>query len=740
MTTRNPSNKIHGTVGSRFYHFEKLETDEASDLLLKAAALPIPGELQTRTSAARIAETLGFLPLALIHAGKAIMDGLCSLGNYLDFYGRTWKRIRRSRSISGSRGDENANMTVNSTWEIVYLGLEAKKTETSEDGVQLLKTFSFFYWEKIGVDILIAAAKNPRREQEAAKETENGASNAKNKTWLQSIRGSVFGYIEQLLKVNTILPAVLRDDDQAPFDEDRLRTALTFLVQMGMLTYHTDSDSYWMHPLVHTWVRERPQTSTGEQAIWCQAAATTLTLCLFFRPPPEYASSDEKLKSDVLPHVENVRKAQKIIRERIAENQKTRKRSWLFSWLAPLVVSGDIQPIESAKFSLVYLQAGNWDEAEKLQLPVKSLACQRLGMEHPRTIDIMQLLSITYGLQTRNNKASILLRQALDACTKIYGHNHPKTLKMTDFLGANCNLQSRLSEARTLHEQAIKGMTEVLGAEHEDTLLAVDNLGRVMSRYFFWDKAKDLHLRAFNGMRRTLGRTHLHTLQAMEHLALSHMYLGNLELAHDFAQEVLEEREMKIGREHPLTLMAKLTMARIKSARNETDDAESIIRAGLSVAERNLGDNHLGVLLARTFLSEVLLRQQRYDEAEEILTSVVQRHRYEGSRREDGEHIDRIQALWFLLRCYQAQGKIEKAIQIGDELWEGVCTIGGEGLGTQHVFAKLLAEKREELLAVRQDSSAEFIPAAPYDPISSSSGSQNATPSSPGSMTKRRTF
>lgn len=733
ITTRNPSNKVHGTVGSRFYHFEKLETDEASDLLLKAADLPSPWGLQTRTSAARIAEALGFLPLALIHAGKAIMDGLCSLGNYLDFYGRTWKRIRRSRSISGYRGDKDANMSVYSTWEIVYLGLEAKKTETSEDGVELLKMFSFFYWENIGVDILIAAAKNPRREQEYAKENGDSPSTAialesNDKSWIQSVRELVIGYIEQFQEVSTILPAVLRDDDRTPFDEDRLRITLTFLVQMGMLSYHTESDSYWMHPLVHTWVRERPQTSTAEQAIWCQAAATTLTLCIFFKPPTEYASSDERLRSEVLPHVENVRKAQKIIRERITENQEKRKRSWLLSWLFPPVIFSEIQPIEWAKFSLVYLQAGNWDEAEKLQLPVKELACQRLGMEHPRTIDITQLLSVTHGHQARNNKASDLQRQVLEACTKIYGPNHPRTLKATDILGATCLLQSRFSESRRLHEQAIKGMTEVLGAKHEDTLIAVDNLGQVMSRYFFYDKAKDLHLRAVNGMKKTLGPTHLRTLQAMEHLALSYMYLENLELAHEIAEEVVKAREKKVGREHPYTLMAKLTIARIKNAQNKTDEAETIIRTGLPAAEMNLGHDHLGVLLARTWLSQVLVRQKRYGEAEEILTSAIQRHRYKGSQREDGEHTDRIQALWFLLKCYQLQGKIEEAIIISDELWEAVHSIGGEGLGPQHIFAKLLAEKREELLAARRGSGAESIPPS-YDPVSP--GNESSGPSCP---------
>ncbi|KUJ13717.1 tetratricopeptide repeat domain-containing protein [Mollisia scopiformis] len=743
MTTRNPSNKVHGTVGSRFWHFEKLETDEASDLLLKAADLPGPWELQTRTSAARIADALGYLPLALIHAGKAIMDGLCSLANYLDFYGRTWKRIRRARSMSGYVGDENANMNVYSTWEIVYLGLEAKKTETSKDGVELLKTFSFFYWEDIGVDILIAAAKNGRREQETTKPNEDktktpSPQQVSKKPWSLYFREIIIDWVENLQKVRPILPDVLRDDDQTSFDEDRLRTALTFLVQMGMLTYHSDSDTYWMHPLVHTWVRERPQTSTGEQAIWCQAAATTLTSCIFFKPPLEYATSDERLKISIFPHIENLRRAQNTIRERIQENQKTRRRSWLSSWIAPPVISSGMQPLEWVKYSLVYMQAGKWDEAEKLQLPVKELACQRLGLDHPRSIDIIQLLSVTYGLQARNNKAAILLRQALDACQRLYGHDHPRTLKMTDILGATCLLQSRLSESRTLHEHAVKGMTEVLGAEHEDTLIAVDNLGKVMSRYFFWDKARDLHLRAFHGMRKTLGSTHLHTLQAMEHVALSHMYLGDLDLAQEFAQEVLEKREKKVGKEHPYTLMAKLTVARVKSAQNETEEAERIIRTNLPVGERNLGDNHLGILLARVFLSEVLFRQQKYSEAEQILLSVVQRHRYEGSRREDGEHVDRIQALWFLLKCYQAQNKIEDAIKIGDELYESVHTIGGEGFGRGHVFAKLLDQKREELQALKSGSDPAPVP---YDPISPNSQSaETIRSSSPVPVTKSLTF
>jgi tetratricopeptide (TPR) repeat protein len=163
-----------------------------------------------------------------------------------------------------------------------------------------------------------------------------------------------------------------------------------------------------------------------------------------------------------------------------------------------------------------------------------------------------------------------------------------------------------------------------------------------------------------------------------------------------------------------ITLMARLTMARIKSARNEHNEAETIIHTGLPIGVRNLGDNHLGVLLARTWLARILFRQNRYEEAEEILISVIPRHKYEASRRENGdhvEHLDRMQALWFLLECYQSQGKIEEAIQIGDELWEAAHTIGGEGLGAQHVFSKHLNKKREQLLFERGGSSTESISA-----------------------------
>lgn len=55
------------------------------------------------------------------------------------------------------------------------------------------------------------------------------------------------------------------------FDEFRLRDAPKKLHQMPLITCNDRNDSYSMHPLICTWVRERPEMSTAEQAFWCMS-------------------------------------------------------------------------------------------------------------------------------------------------------------------------------------------------------------------------------------------------------------------------------------------------------------------------------------------------------------------------------------------------------------------------------------------------------------------------------------
>ena len=707
MTTRNPELQLHGTVGARSFHFEQLKDDDASNLLLKAANKPAPWDLSTMKLASVITKALGFLPLALIHAGKAIMNGFCTLGNYDASYRMSLQRIRQARRSSGLRKDEeNIYLNIYSSYEIIYLGLETKDTQAAKDAIELLKTFSFFHRENIRADFLTKAALNPaaEREEEARqKEKQKDMKTNRNpKSWSQTFENMKFEALIFLLKDRSppVLPKVLRDtEDLGFFDDLRLRMALNELRQNSLVTRNDATDSYSMHPIVHTWVRERPKMSTAEQAVWCQAATTTLAQSILL-PPLGNSEVDESLRGDLLPHVEHVQKCQRVILENISEKQK--KRKWPLPVLGPRFDRA--QALHLAKFSLVYAQCGHWDVAEKLQLKVKDFVCTMLGPEHPRATDIMLALSGTYWQLGRGNEAADLRAKVLQICNNSLGGDNPKTLRVMDTLGASRWQQGRFSEALGLHERAIEGMKNVLGADHEDTLKAVAHLGLVHDKLFRFDEAKALHSVAVDGLRKSLGSTHLETLVAMENLAMTYLSIGGELLipVQDLLLEVLEQRKRKLGKEHPYTLLAMCNLARVETSLGDLEQAEDRIRAGLQVAERNLGKDHIGTLYGMVHLAQVLVAREHYRDAEAIFLDVIERHKHMASAS-NSQHPDRINAMWYLQQCYRRQDKVELALRLCDEISGGLSILGGQG----HPLAKQLEDTRTELLgfsAGRKDS------------------------------------
>lgn len=705
VTTRNPYHRTLGTVGEKFYDFEKrrLDTDESNELLLKAADEP-RRITSVRDAAARIAERLGYLPLALVQAGKAIFRGMCNcnLLNYLDIYDQSWQRIRQARSRSDLRSSLNNDEVVSmknvySSYEIIYRGLENTPAVSTRDAVDLLKLFSFLSSESLRIEVFITAVRHPQRQQEydedqAAKMATN--ADVASSSWASMLKNCLIWLQRQIDKSRPVLPEVLRVDS---FDEARLSCALDQLESLSLVNHQREDNSYTMHPLIHTWVRERPEMSNAEQALWCQAASSTLAQSILL-PPLDIIESAEALRRHLLPHVSHVQNCRESIRLKLIANQKSRKR-----FMRPLspIFSRQLA-IEFAKFSFVYFNNGFYVEAEKLQLKVQDFVCSRLGMNNQLAWRITMALSATYFLLTKTNKAAELQAQVLESCKQTLGADHPQTLKFMDILGASRCFQGRFEESRKLHEKAIEGMSKVLGPNHEDTLLAIDNLGRVMWRYFQYELCHSLHEKAVEGMSKaeSLGPTHAKTLVAKECLALSCIDLpgADLQSAHDMMIEVKRERKRRLGTEHPWTLWARCNLGRIKSAMGDTAKAEKLMRKALPVAQRNLGENHFGTLMGKTHLAHVLVRQKRYDEAEELFLDVIQRHRYGSAARDDGEHPDRIFAMRYLLMCYKEQEKFEEAINMCDQIKEAISTIGGQGLGLLHPIAKWLEAVREELL------------------------------------------
>lgn len=101
-----------------------------------------------------------------------------------------------------------------------------------------------------------------------------------------------------------IFPTLLLDTELSGTSNDcnvRFRKALHILTQISLATHYESSDGYSMHPLVRNWVRERPQITTGNQAIWCEAAVHMLSRCILTPPLDESVETHGKLARRLLP-------------------------------------------------------------------------------------------------------------------------------------------------------------------------------------------------------------------------------------------------------------------------------------------------------------------------------------------------------------------------------------------------------------------------------------------------------
>ena len=701
ITTRSPFRKQLGTAGPQSFHFQGLAGFDATTLLLKAASEPEPWDEPQREQASTIAESLGCLPLAIRHAGKAIVKRLCSLNSYLKYLELEKQKIRKARQVHELRKSDDIYTAVYSSFEINFRGLKERKTTEADDAIQLLQMLSFFHRENIRLEFLRRAALNPMVEKDAELQTKANESaqqpeNGRNSPLL-SLKRLVMHVAAYITEDRTppILPDFLKggqDPDQLDF---RLNAASNELSQYSLIIYNDNNDSYSIHPVVHSWVRERRECGIIEPAIWCQAAVTALAQCILL-PPLASTEADERFRHELLPHIDHARDRQAEIDAEIASNQKRGKRVVLYG-KASLTRR---QIGHMARFSRVYAQEGKLEDAAALQVIVKDYLISKLGDNHELTLKVKSALAGTYYQLTRPSQAVELLEQVLNAYTSSMGGMAQPTLNTMVSLGTSQYLQGRYTDASKLFEKAHDGLRVKLGPVHDHTLAAAHQLGLAYAGLWRTDEARRLLRTAVDGMRKSeqLGPWHLDTLTAIHDLAATFVQTerrevltgAEIEKARQLMEEVLEKRTIKLGKEHPFTLWAIANLARMKSLMGQLQEAEADLRAALAVATRDFGPENYGTLFGKIFLAETLMRGQRYGEAEELLVQTTITHRRISA---NGEHPDRIRALELLSLCYQRQGQVEVAVLKLHEAVSGLGILGGH----LHPYMKLLKESLDEL-------------------------------------------
>ena len=195
-----------------------------------------------------------------------------------------------------------------------------------------------------------------------------------------------------------------------------------------------------------------------------------------------------------------------------------------------------------------------------------------LGRDHPDTLAARGNLAGTHQDAGDLQKAIDMYETLLDKQTHILGPNHPHTLATRNNLASAHQDAGHLPTAIDMYETMLPDLIHVLGPDHPDTLATRGNLASVYKKAGDPQKAIDLYKTLLPDMTRVLGPDHPNTLTARNNLAGAHYTEGDFQTATDMCEALLPDLARVLGPDHPYTYAARNNLA---AARNEAQQASS---------------------------------------------------------------------------------------------------------------------------------------------------------------------
>ena len=476
--------------------------EQATKFLLERAGR----EGSERAAARDLAETLGFLPLALEQAGAYLARHPVDIGAYLESFKKL--RLDLVERQGPARGHYEA--TVATTWEISFEKLEAASPAAAE----ALRACGFLAPDEIPLELFTTTG-------------------------------------DRLGPALGALAEEVAEDPLAAHEQ-----LIEPLTRYSLANFdRTAGGRFSLHRLVQEVIRQRLENQDLTQEV-SQRVHRALEHC--FPSDPESPES-WPAGSLWLPHV----KASLVFWLNFST-----KLDWdptglwdqvgTYAWSAGRAsearflkestlsvrrrVLGEEHPstlISINNLAVTLRDLGDVSGAKDLHETALSVKRRVLGEEHPATLNSMHNLAVTLRDLGDISDARALQESALLVRRRVLGEEHPSTLISMNQLAVTLKALGESSGARELHESALSVSRRVLGEEHPGTLMLMNNLAETLRALGESSSARELHESALSVRRRVLGEEHPDTLMSMHNLCYVQAESDDLELDPQLVEQLL---------------------------------------------------------------------------------------------------------------------------------------------------------------------------------------------------------
>lgn len=302
-----------------------------------------------------------------------------------------------------------------------------------------------------------------------------------------------------------------------------------------------------------------------------------------------------------------------------------------------------------------------WLKALELDEKIYKSRLNRLkklvGLDDPRTLEVMGRLATTYWNKSKHRLAEPLLRHIAKSTRTAHGFKHRKTLSahidviailinqgkyrqaakicqpvhaailnlispgdslMVDSTISMSRIYSGLSqneEAERLNRQVLQVRLNTFGPRHRETLFAMALLASVLMTS---DRVLDSEqlLSTVVQLQREIGDTEetyvCHNKIELIRVLIS---LGRFREGKYLATKVAERAEISLAPEHELTLLSHYHVARCLGGLGQWAESESLLQTVLERQLKILGESHPGTINTMYSLAHVLKMRGRCEEA-----------------------------------------------------------------------------------------------------------------------------
>ncbi|KAF8517759.1 hypothetical protein BU17DRAFT_91618 [Hysterangium stoloniferum] len=598
-----------------------------------ALSLLKDGSLQT------IAETLGFLPLALDIAGAIIYRGLSTVEEYTSTYLKDHEIL-----LHGDhplyKGASFYNQTINDTLNTSYELIEKKHSQgdLAKDALFLLKMLGFFHNQNIEEIIFKKAAEAPE--------------------W--HIKDS------RLRTTQPDLPLqFLKCDKHNHWIHTKLRTVMQLLCEYSLISKvpSITGFSWTIHPIVQIWIRDK--VVTEKQVIYLAAVRALIVNSI--NGNEDLVEHSYHFHGMILPHM---------------------MAYYHYNASFGLSYCDDEHSAQTEEF----IKNGYWDYASKFCQQAVCIRKRILGQEHYDSMAMVFKLAYIWYSQGKYKKAQILGRQILEKYKRLLGLEHPSTLISMGNLASTLKNLGTYTEAQELEVQVLEAHKQLLGPEHPSTLTSMGNLALTLSDLGKYTEAQKLGVQVLEAQKQLLGPEHPSTLISMGNLASTLKNLGKYTEAQKLQVQVLETQKQLLGPEHPSTLrsmgnlastmsdLGKYTEAQELEVQNlgKDTEAQELEVQVLEAYKQLLGPEHPDTLTYMGNLASTLNNLGMYTEAQKLQVQVL-----EAQKQLLGpEHPFTLASMGNLASTLSYLGKHTEAQKLGVQVVEACKQL----LGPEHPF------------------------------------------------------